>query len=457
MNNAKIICKRLQDNQFQAYIVGGAVRDTIRGKAPKDYDICTNASPADIARIFPDNQILNIGVAFGITTVIFNGVPYEIAQFRKDVGVSDGRHPASIDTCDSIQDDLARRDFTCNAMALDPISGDVIDPFNGRADIDNKVIRFVGNPIDRIHEDSLRILRAFRFMSQLGFSLADDTRDAIISVFARMGKNIFEGVSQERITAEFSKIITGANAFATIKLLAEIEILDVIVPVVSLLREPHNNRFHTEVMDPFGNSILAHTLFVFQFACAGTDKLVVRLAALLHDIGKSSVRSAKPDGTDRFLKHDIVGARLAHDILIAMKFDSKTVDAVSRLVLDHMNIHDIQKMRKQHKIRRMLGRRDFDDLLALGLADTLGTAGMNGVPNSVEANLLIAAVQQLRSQFDVMLPAPMINGNDLINAGVKPGPAFKKALDVAYNYQLDGELKKDRLVNQALSYIRTVV
>jgi putative nucleotidyltransferase with HDIG domain len=450
--NANLICKWLHENNFSAYIVGGAVRDRIRCMQPKDYDIATNASPDQVKRIFNAFPSVDVGEAFGITIIIADGVPFEIAQFRRDIGIGDSRHPSKIETTDDILIDLSRRDFTCNAIAFDPINKIFIDPFFGKEDIIQKIIRLVGNPSQRIEEDNLRILRAFRFAATLGFTIEKKSLEAIIDFFKKGGS--FNNISQERITSEFNRLLIGKNAFEVIKLLFETKIIYSIIPELKELDTPHNSFFHTEIMEPFGNTILAHTLFVLKFACERSNKLEIRLAALLHDIGKNRCRENRGDH-DRFLGHDLESAKMTENILKRMKNSSDIVVNTASLVKHHMALHDITKMKKVHKIRLLLGRKNIDDLLILGIADTLGTAGNNRVPNYEAAKQLQEIINKYKNQFPEMLPQQIITGNDLIEAGQHPGKEFSGALQVAYNLQLNGELNKRKLLNQAISFINT--
>jgi len=457
--NVKLICSKLQNAGYEAFVVGGAVRDNIMGKNPHDYDITSNASPADIKRLFSGYfQILEIGEAFGITAVVVNGTPYEIAQYRKDIG-GNGRKPDSVEMVRDIEIDLARRDFTMNAIAMDPISGIIRDPFAGSVDILDKIIDFVGDPAARIVEDKLRILRAFRFMSQLSFTISDESLTAI-KAFINLGGD-FSSVSQERITAELSKLFVGPNAFETIKLMFEIGLMQILIPETVRLLEDHNSGWHREEMAPFGNSILAHVLNVVKFMetemqKVEEDRLILMLAALLHDIGKPLVREGKPDGFDRFHTHDIVGANLTSEILVRMKFSNDIVNRVTNLVKMHMNIHNLLVMKDIAKIRKLLGKSDFHLMKILGFCDTIGSSKNGKIPNFEEAENFVKKVDELIEQFGCELPLPIINGNNLIEAGFKPGPEFKRALDIAFNEQLRGISKKQKLLNQSISFLKNI-
>ena len=454
-DKANLILSKLRTNGHSAFIVGGAVRDLLIGKEPKDFDIVSSAAPADIKEIFKGFQILEIGEAFGIVSVVIDGEPFEIAQMRKDSKGSDGRRPDFVTPVNSIGEDLARRDFTMNAIAMIN-EHEFIDPFGGSRDIEDKIIDFVGDAAERINEDKLRILRAFRFMSQLGFNFSIRTHKAIEKFFDNGGG--FNSISQERITAEFNKILTGKNAFNTVRLLAEMKILEHIIPETYRLFEPHDNKWHTEELAPFGTAIISHVLHVFkaatEFECENV--LALRLAALLHDIAKPVCRGQNKYGQSNFHGHDLKGAEITFCILTRMKFPNDLIDLVVSMVRHHMNMHDITKMKKDYKIRRLLGRKDFDMLLALGICDTTGTAAENGVPNHEEATKLLQTVVMLREKFPDMLPDPIITGKDLIFEGKKPGPEFKDILFKTHNFQLNGETDRNKLLKFAMGLFNNV-
>ena len=459
-SNAMTIFSKLNAAGFEAYVVGGAVRDHLMGKVPHDIDIASNATPEDIKKVFEDFHVIEMGIAFGIVTVVVNGEPFEIAQFRKDVG-GNGRKPDVVEPVREVEVDLARRDFTMNAIAFDPIKGIIRDPFAGAVDIMDREIDFVGCPLTRIREDKLRILRAFRFMSQLGFSIEWKSLDNIKWFVETAGEHTFENVSQERIMMELSKILVGPNAFETVKLMFEVGLMQLIIPETTRLHEEHNCKWHKETLKPFGNTILAHVLNVVRFASLKVasgmkydamtehEGLILMLAALLHDIGKPLVREAKPDGTDRFHTHDVVGANLTREILTRMKFSGDIVDRVTHLVKKHMNMHDLPKMKKVHKIRRMLATEDFKLMMLLGFCDTMGSSFDGVIPNEVEANEFKETVRELIKVHGTVLPEPIITGNDLILEGMKPGPDFKDRLYHTFNLQLCGEEDRTKLLNHA--------
>ncbi|MDR0920573.1 MAG: CCA tRNA nucleotidyltransferase [Oscillospiraceae bacterium] len=291
---AEMICHMLSGSGYEAYEVGGCVRDSWLEKTPKDYDITTNATPDQIKEVFEQFQCLDIGAAFGIITVMVEGEPFEIATFREDSKSSDNRHPDEVKFASDITADLSRRDFTMNAIAWNIAKAEYVDPFGGIDDIINKKIKFVGDPAERIKEDHLRVLRAYRFVSQLGFDLEQHTRTALMLETRRT--NILEGVSQERITAEMNKILVGKNCFHALFLMAVDGILWEIIPELKDQLSPHNNKWHLESIDQFGNSIFTHTLLVVDSASKSLHtihpdhQVNFMWAALLHDISKVQCR-----------------------------------------------------------------------------------------------------------------------------------------------------------------------
>jgi poly(A) polymerase/tRNA nucleotidyltransferase (CCA-adding enzyme) len=395
-----------------------------------------------------------MGKAFGISTVIIDNEPFEIAQMRIDGDYSDGRRPNSVQHVTDIAQDLARRDFTMNAIAEDD-DGNLVDPYGGAIDISNRLIKFVGNPDDRILEDALRILRAFRFKSQLGFNIEEMSLYAIEQYF-KVG-NDFRGVSQERITAEMEKLLLGQDAFDTIKLMAETDALWVVFPALKDTLVPHKCKYHLETMAPWGNSIFAHIMYVLKFVSersidlSNEERLIVRLAALFHDIGKPASRIERED-SDSFTDHDRKGAEMTSQILTRMRFSTDIVKSVTDLVKRHMTFHNLIRIVKDAKARMILGRPNVHLQTMLGIADTLGTTGEGGIiPNVREVKILLDSIDKFKNKYPVMLPDPIVDGKDLIEAGLKPGPDFKERLKRVYNAQLSGENRKERLIKQAIN------
>jgi poly(A) polymerase len=439
---AKTVCKQIQDNGFRAFFVGGCVRDTMLGKTPKDIDIVTNADPDYIHEIFKGEKVLDMGKAFGIVTVVIKGVPFEIATTRSDVGGHDSRHPGYVIMGCDIETDLARRDFTMNAIAFDPLTEGMVDPFNGVSDIQAGIIRFVGDANQRIKEDHLRVLRAVRFCSQLGFEIDDFAIDAMKGVS-------LDGVSAERIQAEMAKILTGKNAVAALRIMRDTGILWKVFPDLEHQLEPHNSPYHQE-SDETGNSIMAHTFKVVESMaarCVGETnetRLVLMLSALLHDIGKPFVRESRGDH-DRFMKHDIVGAKMVEKLLTDAKWPAHIVKIVAKLVRSHMMVHDLTKIKKVWKARELMGNQDFPLMMKLGMADEEATVNDLGTQGALQK-----AIDSWNSRFPVMLPEPLVTGMDLILAGCEPGPKFGEALRQARINQLNGNNNKAALLASAI-------
>jgi putative nucleotidyltransferase with HDIG domain len=452
------VCQLLQDEGYEAYLVGGCVRDMILGREPKDYDITTNASADKIKLVFLGKYpTLEIGAAFGIITVIVDGDPFEIATYRSERGTIDGRHPEEITFVSDIKEDLSRRDYDMNAIALDPLSNIFVDPHHGYDSIINRRIRFVGYPKDRIKEDHLRILRAYRFASTLGFDIDKESEGYLESAISQ--GDCLKGVSNERIAEEFRKILIGDNALEVIEKMVFNGLLWKIIPELEYQIAPHNcPKWHTETWPGLGNSILAHTMNVFHHAVERSKgknpdwKFIVRATAIFHDLGKSACRENRGDH-DRFLGHDKVGADLTRKRLTFLKYKNDWIDPIVAGVRFHMNVHDLQKSSKPEKLRRFIGQKYFDYILEIGINDTLGT--LNEQSPEPDYTNLMNKVNEVRTKYPVLLPPGIISGNDIIAEGYIPSPHFSKALEIAYSDQLRGQTDKKKLINAATAYLRT--
>ena len=478
IDKAKSICKKLQNHGFVAGFVGGAVRDTFLGKEPHDYDIVTSAKPEQIKELFKnDNDLkaIEVGETFGIVSMWSKkcGCAFEVATFRTDGVYTDGRRPDSVEFTDDVVVDLSRRDFTVNAMFLDPVSGELIDPFDGRKDIENKKIRFVGDAYYRIDEDRLRILRAYRFCAKLGFELSTEADRDICNLMVMNGVEPLRGVSQERIVDEFEKILlTGHDCVSkALAPMARNGLLWLVIPELKAQLRDHDSKWHIETFEDFGTAIISHTFRVVQNAgltilghdllhpdqlMAREDKLRLMWAALLHDVGKPNVAAPNKSGRTCYHKHELVGSEMALEILTRMRLPNKRVAAVASLVRWHMSIHDLPSMKNVASIRKLLGRDDIWLLLNLGFADTaateneesdLSSRGKDGV------KILKDVVKRWVENFPEMLPQPIVTGDDLIAAGLKPSPSFKKALEIAYDEQLRGTINKVKLLNHAVACV----
>ena len=300
--NAIEICRTLHDAGFESYLVGGAVRDSLIGRNPNDWDIATNALPIQVASCF--GKVIETGIEHGTVTVIIDGDGFEVTTYRIDGGYSDGRRPDSVLFSNSITEDLARRDFTMNAIAYDPLSGDTVDPFFGVRDIENRIVRAVGNPDDRLREDTLRALRAVRFASVLEFDIDRPTLDAI--------SRCKLSVSAERIRVELVKGLCSVKPSRFLVILRRFGLLEQIIPELLPAFGCGQNKYHE-------HDVWCHTLLVTD-ATPNTELL--RLAGMLHDVSKPSVKGAHPvTGEATFYEHEKVGADNVADIIALAKAD----------------------------------------------------------------------------------------------------------------------------------------
>lgn len=320
-SDVKYIIDTFYDNNFEAFIVGGCVRDFLLDLKPKDFDITTSALPEDTLKLF--KKTILTGIAHGTVTVVLHKENFEITTFRKDGKYLDNRKPSSVEFVSNIKEDLSRRDFTVNALAFNESIG-LIDYFDGLSDLKNKIIRAVGDPDKRFKEDALRMLRAIRFSSQLNFTIEKETLKAIIE-----NKYLINNISKERIRDELCKILTSSNPSKGFNQLKDTGLLEIILPDINnlvgfcnlFIEENHNS------------DIFLHTLQVIENV---ENSLVLRLAALFHDIGKISTLKRYDNGSLGFPNHHIVGSEMVKKILSNLRFDNKTIKSISKIIEYHL-------------------------------------------------------------------------------------------------------------------------
>ncbi|MCX6721479.1 MAG: HD domain-containing protein [Candidatus Staskawiczbacteria bacterium] len=424
---------------FEAYIVGGCVRDFLLGIDPKDWDVTTNAKPEEIQKVFPDsfyeNNFLTVTARTGSKKPELAEV--EITTYRFEAKYSDKRHPDEVKYAKKLEDDLARRDFTINAMAMDE-DKKVIDLFDGKKDLKNKIIRTVGNAEERFNEDALRMLRAIRLAVTLNFKIEEKTAKAI-----KKNSIWLEAISKERIRDEFIKIIMADNAADGIELLRELGLLKYIVP---------------ELLDNFGVAQNKHHIYdCYQHAVKSLEytakkkfDLHVRLAALLHDIAKPKVKSGQGENAT-FYNHEMIGAKMTFQILNNLKFSKKEVEKITKLVRYHLFYYNVDEV-KEASVRRLVknvGPENMEELLQVRQADRIGS----GVPKAEPYKLrhLKYLVEKV-SKDPISVKMLKINGNDLMGLlGEKPGPKIGQILDILLGYVLDDPKKntKDFLQKEA--------
>ena len=413
--SAKRVVDRLRDGGFEAYFVGGCVRDLVMGKTPKDVDIATSATPEQVKGLFP--RAIMVGAQFGVVRVRIGGCEFEVATFRADGDYHDGRRPASVHYCDA-QGDVNRRDFTLNGMLHDPATGQTIDLVGGQTDIAKRVVRCIGDPIERFREDKLRVMRAVRFACRLDFSIDPDTFAAAKAVAPEIGV-----VSAERIRDELVRILTEGGAAAGVQMLADLGVLAVVLPEVAAMQDvPQPAEFHPE------GCVFTHT----KLALAAMDQPSVELAVatLLHDVGKPATLTH--EDRIRFTGHAEVGATMARRICRRLKFSNAQTEVIEWLVARHMHVADAPAMRIG-KLKRFLRQERFADLLNLYRLDCVASHGKLEAWDFCQRKLQELSEEDLR-------PAPLLSGRDLIDMGYPPGPEFKAMLDAVESAQLGGEI-----------------
>lgn len=408
----------------EAYIVGGCVRDALLGLAPKDWDIATNAKPEQIQELFSDsvyeNQFGTVGIKTRSEDTTLAVV--EATTFRKEEGYNDGRHPDRVSFAASIQEDLARRDFTVNALAYDGKS--LLDPYGGAQDLKEKLIRAVGDPKERFTEDALRLMRAPRFAAQLGFHIEEQTQGAI-----RENSPALARIAAERIGDEFRKLLEAPNAADGIELLRELKLLPHVLPELEEGWGITQNKHHIY-------TVWEHNLRALRYASEQEYNPHVRLAALLHDVGKPrSKRGEGPDST--FYGHQVIGARMTEKALERLKFPKKDIEKVSLLVHAHMFNYD-PEVATDASVRRLVakvGPENMMELVQLREADRIGS----GVPKAVPYKL-----RHFMFRIEKVLTEPVsrkqmaVNGDVLIEKdGFKPGQRLGAVLDTLFDEVLD--------------------
>lgn len=421
-HNAEIIVQQLKQSGHEAYFVGGCVRDFILGKVSDDYDIVTSAHPDQIIDLFP--HTVSIGAKFGVIAVMVDHQPYEVATFRSDDIYEDGRHPTRV-RFSSAKEDVCRRDFTVNGLLMDPASGEIFDYINGRADIENKVIRTIGDPDSRFNEDYLRMLRAIRFSANLGFDIESETKKAISRHSFKINQ-----ISAERIREELNKILTRNGSRIGFELMSETNILKEVLPEVEKLQGVEQPpRFHPE------GDVWQHTLNMLELLPQNeeTDKNIsLAWGVLLHDIGKAVTRTEDEKGV-HFYGHVEKGVEIADNIMQRLRFSNAQRETVLNLIRQHMVFMNVQKMR-QGRLKRFLRMPDFDLHLELHRLDCIASHGMMDNYEFCREQLNILVLDDLH-------PPRLLNGNDLMTMGFAPGIIIGEILLALEEEQLEGRIR----------------
>ena len=435
------ICSRLAAAGHRAWVVGGCTRDLLLQRPVHDWDLATDALPQQVASLFP--RVLPTGIQHGTVTIMMGSQGYEVTTLRGDGTYSDGRHPDSVTFVQDLREDLARRDFTINAIALDPLTAVVHDPFDGQADLRAGLIRAVGRPEDRFREDGLRVLRAARFAATLGFDIEATTLAAIPTAHPTLAK-----VSMERVRDELLKTLAAPTPSRGLRIMLDAGILGVILPELVPMAGCAQNKYHA-------NDVWTHTLLCVD-ACP--PDAVLRLAALLHDVSKPSVRAINDKTLDyTFYGHEQVGARMADDIATRLKLSNEQRTRIVHLVAQHLVVYEPQwsDAAVRRWIRRV-GPEHVDDVLELARADACA--------KGTDASETLAGLQSLHRRVDALAVQGLaltvrdlaVNGNVLMRElDLPPGPLVGRILHHLLEMVIDDPEanRTDRLLAAARSFI----
>jgi poly(A) polymerase len=414
---AEKIVRRLRAEKFQAYFVGGCVRDLVMGREPADYDVATSATPDDVVKLFPES--LTVGARFGVVIVPSEDGNVEVATFRNDGRYADGRHPDEVSFAKTAEEDVRRRDFTINGLLFDPVKGKVLDYVGGEADIQRRVVRTIGNPEERFGEDRLRMLRAVRFTARFGFTL----EAAALAAMRALAPEI-KTVSAERVRDEILKILTEGQARRGFELLDQSLLLGEVLPEIKALQGvAQPPEFHPE------GDVWIHTLMMLEGLRAPSTTLA--LGVLLHDVGKPPTFTVRE--RIRFDNHVEVGAKMAEEICERLRLATRDKERVVELVRHHLRFKDFPQMRRSTKMR-FLRMEGFEEHLELHRLDCLAS-------HKNLANYELARQLLEETPAEEIKPQPLLRGGDLIERGYTPGPMFKKILQAVEDAQLEGSVQ----------------
>lgn len=437
---AERVCKTLREAGHQAYFVGGCVRDLLLRREPADYDVATDATPDRVQQLFP--RSLAVGAQFGVIVVTDeaasgDSVQVEVATFRSDVGYSDGRHPDHVVYAKSPSEDVKRRDFTINALLLDPKTNEVLDFVGGRDDLRAGIIRAIGRPEDRFRDDKLRMVRAVRFAARFRYAIEAATFTAI----AELAPEIHQ-VSAERLRDEFTKLLTEGAARRGFELLDETRLLPELLPEIARMKGVEQPpQFHPE------GDVWTHTLMMLDGLTAGCSPTLA-WGVLLHDVGKPPTFTppSGPNGRIRFDRHVEVGVVMAEEICRRFRFSNDDTAQIAALVANHLKFKDVPQM-KPATLKRFVRLDRFDEHLELHRLDCLSSHRHLENYELVRQFLADTPPDQVR-------PPRLVTGNDLVALGLQPGPSFKAILETIEEAQLNGNISTK---NQALQLVHEIL
>ena len=416
---ATAVANRLLEAGHEALFAGGCVRDQLLTIKPKDFDIATSATPEEVENFFENTNA--VGAHFGVILVKENGHHFEIATFRHDGSYHDGRRPESV-TFTNAQEDACRRDFTINGLFQHPQTGEILDYVDGQKDIENKILRAIGDPNVRFQEDALRLLRAVRFAVKTGFQIDPATWQAM-----QENANLLVKISPERIRDEFSRILTHPRRAEGLQLLLDSGLLAQFLPeALELVGCEQPPQWHPE------GDVYTHTKIALNLL-QDDAPLELCLGVLLHDIGKPPTYTwDEKDQRIRFSGHDAVGAEMAEEILRRLRYPNETIANVKEMVARHMQFMNVQDMRTA-KVKRFMARPTFPLEMELHRVDC---ASSNGFTDNYD--FLTAKAEEFANE--PIIPKPLVSGKDLIDLGLNPGPKFRILLEEIQTRQLEGTL-----------------
>lgn len=431
------LLERLENAGFKAYLVGGCVRDSIMGIKPHDFDITTSALPAEVERVFADCRVIETGLKHGTVTVLYKGISIEITTFRIDGEYLDGRHPESVEFSVNVEDDLSRRDFTINGMAYGLKDG-LIDPFDGRADIEARVIRCIGDPDKRFDEDALRVLRALRFSARLGFEIEEKTRASMLSHKTALGK-----VSKERIFSELQMILCGKDIKRVMLEFHEI-FSEILPPLSEQVGYDQNSKYHN-------STLYEHTARAVE---AAPPESTMRLVMLFHDMGKPVCRINGENGEGHYYGHADASVKIADELLRELRCDNNRRDMICRII----KYHDIPIDMSRKHIKRMIskmGYETFQYVMLAHMADDSAKADFVLPRVDIERGIIKLAEEIVNSEPCFTVKDLAIRGKDL-SAIIPPSPLMGKVLQQLLSEVLDETLpnEKDALLERAKQIIR---
>jgi poly(A) polymerase len=443
------IVQKLRQAGHRAYWVGGCVRDLLLRRTPRDYDVATSAWPEEVQRLFPCTMA--VGAKFGVVLVEEDGWQVEVSTFRSDGLYEDGRHPSGVCYTPDPRQDVLRRDFTINGMMYDPLEEQLLDWVGGQEDLQNGLIRAIGNPLARFREDRLRLMRALRFAARFGYVMEETTAVALLSEAPRIVE-----VSAERIREELGRILTEGSAARGLSLLDEYGLVKLLLPEVSALHGVEQPpQYHPE------GDVWIHTLKMLelmdrtrqQLGGAASEETVIpgiqdypgltlAMGVLLHDIGKPPTFEVRD--RIRFHGHAETGARMAAGICERLRFSRKQSDQILALVRDHLKFIELSRMRPA-TLKRFLRQPDFAEHLELHRLDCLASHG-------ILENYLLARESWRQLQPEEAHPARLLSGHDLTRMGYIPGPLYQQILRSLEDAQLDGEIRSRE---EAVQFVRS--